>query len=106
MHLRAVIPNLSFAADARHHHLTDDIIRRWQTEIRKTASLPYHLRRVWMLSCIARGAAQYRELARRLGLYAYDQEWQILRATVGQRTRRNAERDFAGRESAGFGKLL
>ena len=26
LHLGAVIPNLSFAADAHYHHLTDDII--------------------------------------------------------------------------------
>ncbi len=28
LHLGAVIPNLSYAADAHYHHLTDDIIRR------------------------------------------------------------------------------
>ena len=26
LHLGAVLPNLSFAADAHYHHLTDDII--------------------------------------------------------------------------------
>ena len=35
LHLGAVIPNLSFAADAHYHHLTDDIIRGRPDALRK-----------------------------------------------------------------------
>ena len=34
LHLGAVIPNLSFAADAHYHHLTDDIIEGGKSNTR------------------------------------------------------------------------
>jgi glucarate dehydratase len=73
LHLGAVIPNLSFAADAHYHHLTDDIIEGGLMAYRNGAiavpdgpglgvKLDRHKLR------------QYSELYKQLGNYAYDQD--------------------------------
>ena len=73
LHLGAVIPNLTFAADAHYHHLTDDIIAggKFQYEAGAIAvptgpglgvKLDYDK------------LAAYRELYRRLGNYPYDRD--------------------------------
>jgi glucarate dehydratase len=73
LHLGAVLPNLSFAADAHYHHLTDDII--------EGSLLRYEQGAI----CVPRGPglgvkldydklSEYRELYRRLGNYPYDQD--------------------------------
>ncbi|MGE0100868.1 MAG: enolase C-terminal domain-like protein [Blastocatellales bacterium] len=73
LHLGAVIPNLSFAADAHYHHLTDDIIEGGKLEYRDGAievpdrpGLGVRLDRDKL--------AEYSELYRRLGNYPYDQD--------------------------------
>ncbi len=73
LHLGAVIPNLSFAADAHYHHLRDDIIEggpfRYEggsIAVPTAPGLGVKLDRDKL------GA--YRELYRRLGNYAYDQD--------------------------------
>ena len=73
LHLGAVIPNLSFAADAHYHHLTDDIIQGGKLKyengaiaVPTTAGLGVKLDRDKV--------AEYRELYQRLGSYAYDQD--------------------------------
>lgn len=73
LHLGAVIPNLSFAADAHYHHLTDDIIAG--------GKLKYEDGTIAVPSSPGLGVkldrdkvAEYRELYRRLGSYAYDQD--------------------------------
>ncbi|HSE15655.1 MAG TPA: enolase C-terminal domain-like protein [Pyrinomonadaceae bacterium] len=73
LHLGAVIPNLSFAADAHYHHLTDDIIQGGKLKYEKGAiavpngpGLGVKLDRDKV--------AEYRELYRRLGSYPYDQD--------------------------------
>ena len=73
LHLGAVIPNLSFAADAHYHHLTDDIIAG--------GKLKYEDGCIAMPTTPGLGVkldrdkvAEYRELYRRLGSYAYDQD--------------------------------
>ncbi len=73
LHLGAVIPNLSFAADAHYHHLTDDIIRG--------GKLKYENGTIAVPSGPGLGVkldrdklAEYRELYQRLGSYAYDQD--------------------------------
>ena len=73
LHLGAVIPNLSFAADAHYHHLTDDIIEGglMQYEMARFAvpdgpGLGVKLNRDKLL--------EYSELYKRLGGYAYDQD--------------------------------
>ena len=73
LHLGAVIPNLSFAADAHYHHLTDDIIEggklkyvKGAIEVPSAPGLGVKLDRDKL--------AQYRELYRRLGSYPYDQD--------------------------------
>jgi glucarate dehydratase len=73
LHLGAVIPNLSFAADAHYHHLTDDII--------KGGKLKYENGAIAVPSAPGLGVkldhekvAEYRELYQRLGSYPYDQD--------------------------------
>jgi glucarate dehydratase len=73
LHLGAVIPNLSFAADAHYHHLTDDIIeggkfkyKNGTIEVPTAPGLGVKLDRDKL--------AGYRELYLRLGSYPYDQD--------------------------------
>ena len=73
LHLGAVIPNLSFAADAHYHHLTDDIIEGGLMEYRDGAiqvpagpGLGVKLDR--------EKVARYADLYKRLGGYPYDQD--------------------------------
>jgi glucarate dehydratase len=73
LHLGAALPNLTFAADAHYHHLTDDIIEgglmRYQDgaiRVPETPGLGVRLDR--------KKLARYNELYRRLGNYPYDQD--------------------------------
>jgi glucarate dehydratase len=73
LHLGAVIPNLSYAADAHYHHLTDDVIeggllpyRDGSMAIPDTPGLGVKLDREKL--------RQYQELYKELGNYPYDQD--------------------------------
>ena len=73
LHLGAVLPNLSFAADAHYHHLTDDIIEggllkyeNGAIKVPDTPGLGIKLDRDKL--------RQYQELYRELGSYPYDQD--------------------------------
>jgi glucarate dehydratase len=73
LHLGAVIPNLSFAADAHYHHLVDDIIEGGKFEyeggsikVPEGPGLGVKLNREKL--------EQYSELYKRLGSYPYDQD--------------------------------
>ena len=73
LHLGAVIPNLSFAADAHYHHLTDDVIEggkfQYQNGAIKVptgAGLGVKLNRDKL--------NEYAELYKRLGGYSYDKD--------------------------------
>jgi glucarate dehydratase len=73
LHLGAVVPNLSFAADAHYHHLVDDIIEGGKLQYENGAirvpdapGLGVRLDRTKL--------AQYAELYKELGPYAYDQD--------------------------------
>jgi glucarate dehydratase len=73
LHLGAVLPNLSFAADAHYHHLTDDII--------EGGKLKYEAGAIAVPTAPGLGVkldrdkvAEYRELYLRLGSYPYDQD--------------------------------
>ncbi len=73
LHLGAVIPNLSFAADAHYHHLVDDIIEGGKfkyengaIKVPTTPGLGVKLNRDKL--------AEYSELYKRLGSYPYDQD--------------------------------
>jgi glucarate dehydratase len=73
LHLGAVLPNLSFAADAHYHHLRDDII--------EGGPMRYEQGRIRVPSGPGLGVkldrekvGQYRELYCRLGNYPYDQD--------------------------------
>jgi glucarate dehydratase len=73
LHLGAVLPNLSFAADAHYHHLKDDII--------EGGLLPYKEGAIRVPEGPGLGVrlnrdklAEYHELYLRLGNYPYDQD--------------------------------
>jgi glucarate dehydratase len=73
LHLGAVIPNLSFAADAHYHHLLDDVIvggkfkyEAGAIRVPDAPGLGIKLDRAKV--------EQYAELYKRLGGYAYDQD--------------------------------
>ncbi len=73
LHLGAVLPNLSFAADAHYHHLTDDII--------EGGLMPYHDGAIAVPDAPGLGVRlnrdklrQYNELYKELGDYPYDQD--------------------------------
>ncbi|WP_437774791.1 enolase C-terminal domain-like protein [Sorangium sp. So ce1097] len=73
LHLGAVIPNLSFAADAHYHHLEDDVIQG--------GPLPYRNGRIRVPQGPGLGVrldreklARYAEEYRRLGSYPYDKD--------------------------------
>ncbi len=73
LHLGAVIPNLSFAADAHYHHLTDDIIvggkfeyKDGKIKVPGSAGLGVKLDRDKL--------NEYSELYKKLGGYPYDKD--------------------------------
>ena len=73
LHLGAVVPNLTFAADAHYHHLVDDVIEggkltycQGAIEVPHTPGLGVKLDRDRL--------AEYHELFKRLGTYPYDQD--------------------------------
>ncbi|GAB2637349.1 enolase C-terminal domain-like protein [Kribbella swartbergensis] len=73
LHLGAVVPNLSFAADAHYHHLRDDIIAG--------GKLPYEGGAIAVPDAPGLGVeldrdklAEYAELFRELGPYPYDRD--------------------------------
>lgn len=73
LHLGAVIPNLTFAADAHYHHIADDII--------VGGKLPYENGSIAVPTGPGLGVkldrdklAEYSELYQRLGGYPYDQD--------------------------------
>jgi glucarate dehydratase len=73
LHLGAVVPNLSFAADAHYHHLTDDVIegglmpyQNGAIAVPKEPGLGVRLDR--------EKVREYSELYKRLGGYPYDRD--------------------------------
>jgi len=73
LHLGSVIPNLSFAADAHYHHLTDDIIQGGKLKYENGAiAVPNGPGLGVKLDRDKVG--EYRELYLRLGSYPYDQD--------------------------------
>jgi glucarate dehydratase len=73
LHLGAVIPNLSFAADAHYHHLLDDVI--------EGGKLTYNAGKFAVPEGPGLGVrlnrdklAEFNELYKRLGNYSYDRD--------------------------------
>src|SRR5450432_3142127 len=73
LHLGAVVPNLSFAADAHYHHLTDDVI--------EGGLMKYEGGKIAVPTAPGLGVKlnreklrEYSELYKELGGYAYDQD--------------------------------
>ncbi|HEX4228012.1 MAG TPA: enolase C-terminal domain-like protein [Bryobacteraceae bacterium] len=73
LHLGAVIPNLSFAADAHYHHLTDDIIEGGLMKY-EGGSIAVPMSPGLGVKLDRDKMGQYRELYRELGGYPYDQD--------------------------------
>ncbi len=73
LHLGAVLPNLTFAADAHYHHLTDDIIEGGKLRY-QDGSLRVPTEPGLGVKLNRQKLAEYRELYRRLGPYPYDQD--------------------------------
>jgi glucarate dehydratase len=73
LHLGAVIPNLSFAADAHYHHLTDDIIVGGKFAYEQgTIAVP--TKPGLGVTLDRDKLSEYAELYHRLGSYPYDQD--------------------------------
>jgi glucarate dehydratase len=73
LHLGAVIPNLTFAADAHYHHLTDDIIEGGRFKYQE-GSIAVPLGPGLGVKLDRNKLAEYAELYKRLGPYPYDQD--------------------------------
>jgi glucarate dehydratase len=73
LHLGAVIPNLSFAADAHYHHLADDVIEGGKMMYQEGSILVPDGPGLGVKLDYDRLSA-YKELYRSLGSYAYDQD--------------------------------
>jgi glucarate dehydratase len=73
LHLGAVIPNLSFAADAHYHHLRDDVIQgglmRYENGAIRVPDQPG-----LGVKLDREKLREYSELYKRLGGYPYDQD--------------------------------
>ena len=73
LHLGAVVPNLTFSADAHYHHLEDDIIEGGKLEYRNGS--------IWVPDAPGLGVRldrekleRYAELYKKLGGYPYDRD--------------------------------
>ncbi len=73
LHLGAVIPNLSFTADAHYHHLTDDIIEGGPMRY-TNGSIPVPTGPGLGVRLDREKLREYSELYQRLGNYPYDQD--------------------------------
>ena len=73
LHLGAVMPNLSFAADAHYHHLTDDVIAGGKLKY-EAGTIAVPAAPGLGVKLDAQKVAEYRELYLRLGSYPYDQD--------------------------------
>ena len=73
LHLGAVLPNLSFAADAHYHHLADDIIAGGKF-VYEGGSVAVPAGPGLGVRLDREKLAEYAELYRRLGGYPYDQD--------------------------------
>jgi len=73
LHLGAVIPNLSFAADAHYHHLTDDVIIGGKLEY-KDGHIAVPTAPGLGVKLDYDKLSAYKEMYRRLGSYPYDQD--------------------------------
>jgi glucarate dehydratase len=73
LHLGAVIPNLSFAADAHYHHLLDDVIEGGKLSY-KDGSIAVPDGPGLGIRLNREKLAEFSELYKRLGNYAYDRD--------------------------------
>jgi glucarate dehydratase len=73
LHLGAVVPNLSFAADAHYHHLVDDVIEGGKFEY-QDGSIAVPTGPGLGVRLDHEKLRRYHELFLRLGPYPYDQD--------------------------------
>ncbi len=73
LHLGAVLPNLTFAADAHYHHLVDDVVEGGKLAY-QCGSLAVPTAPGLGVRLDRRKLAEYGEMYKRLGPYPYDQD--------------------------------
>lgn len=73
LHLGAVLPNVTFAADAHYHHLSDDIIQGGLMQY-ENGSIAVPQGPGLSVKLDREKVREYRELYERLGSYPYDQD--------------------------------
>ena len=73
LHLGAVVPNLSFAADAHYHHLEDDVIEGGKLQVRERRDSRPRRPGPWR-EARSREARPIRGAVSRAGPYPYDQD--------------------------------
>lgn len=73
LHLGAVIPNLTFAADAHYHHVVDDVIVGGKLQY-ENGAIAVPTQPGLGIKLDRDKLAQYNELYQRLGSYPYDQD--------------------------------
>jgi glucarate dehydratase len=73
LHLGAVVPNLSFAADAHYHHLTDDVVVGGRLRY-EAGAIAVPTGPGLGVTLDREKLGRYHELFRRLGTYPYDQD--------------------------------
>jgi glucarate dehydratase len=73
LHLGAVVPNLTFAADAHYHHLLDDVIVGGKLHYCH-GSIPVPTKPGLGVTLDRDKLGEYHELFQRLGSYPYDQD--------------------------------
>jgi glucarate dehydratase len=73
LHLGAVIPNITFAADAHYHHLVDDVIEGGKVSYCR-GSIPVPTGPGLGVKLDRDRLGTYHEAFRRLGGYPYDQD--------------------------------
>lgn len=73
LHLGAILPNLTFSADAHYHHLADDIIEGGKMTY-ENGSIAVPTAPGLGVQLDAEKLAQYHELYLRLGSYPYDRD--------------------------------
>ena len=73
LHLGAVLPNLTYSADAHYHHLRDDVIVGGKMPY-PTGRSPCRPARAWVSISTATRSPKFAEEFRRLGNYNYDRD--------------------------------
>jgi glucarate dehydratase len=104
LHLGAVVPNLSFAADAHYHHLEDDVIEGGKLQY-ENGSIRVPAGPGLGITLDRNKLAKYERMYRELGPYPYDQDpgrpgWSPLIPNDRWADPRDDREPFAGRKAS------